>query len=117
KWKKNENLAKHLLTQQIPDSTALHIHNLNDVASMWAEIVCEYMEKGAYVQTDFQTKFLELKCTAGNNVHQFLDELHAKCDKISAVGINIEEKDYRSTIIQSLLNHLVSFASRQLATA
>ncbi|KAG2058045.1 hypothetical protein BDR06DRAFT_850928, partial [Suillus hirtellus] len=45
KWKKNENLAKHLLTQQIPDSTALCIQNLPDVASMWGEIVCEYTEK------------------------------------------------------------------------
>jgi hypothetical protein len=25
KWNKNKNLAKHLLTQRIPDSTALHI--------------------------------------------------------------------------------------------
>jgi hypothetical protein len=36
---------------------------------------------------------------------------------LSAVGVQIEEKDYRSTIIQSLPSHLANFASGQLATA
>ncbi|KAG2758123.1 hypothetical protein P692DRAFT_20867022 [Suillus brevipes Sb2] len=110
KWKKNENLTKHLLTQRIPDSTALRIRNLPDVASMRGEIIREYTEKGAYTQTDLRTKFLESKCPGGGDVC-------AKRDELSAVGVQIEEKDYQSTIIQSLPNHLVSFASGQLATA
>jgi hypothetical protein len=118
KWNKNKNLAKHLLTQRIPDSTALHIQNLVDVATMWAEIICEYTEKGVYVQTNLRTKFLELKCPSGRgDVWTFLNKLHAKQDELSAVGVVIEEKDYQSTIIQSLPNHLASFASGQLATA
>lgn len=68
KWKKNENLTKHLLTQRIPNSTALRIRNLVDVATMWAEIVREYTEKGAYVQTNLWTKFLESKCPGGGDV-------------------------------------------------
>jgi hypothetical protein len=117
KWQKNENLAKHLLTQQIPDSTALQVRNLADVATMWAEIVREYTEKGAYAQTDLQTKFLESKCTTGGDVRQFLDKLRTKRDELAAVGVSIREKDYRSTIIQSLPNHLAIFTSGQLATA
>jgi hypothetical protein len=84
---------------------------------MWAEIVCEYTEKGTYAQTDLCTKFLESKCPFGGDIRQFLDELHTKQDELSAVGIKIEEKDYCSTIIQSLPNHLASFALGQLATA
>jgi len=84
---------------------------------MWAEIVREYTEKGTYAQTDLRTKFLESKCPFGGDIWQFLDELRAKRDELSAVGVKIEEKDYHSTIIQSLPNHLASFASGQLATA
>lgn len=116
-WQKHENLAKHLLTQRIPDSTALRVRNLTDVVAMWKEIVREYTEKGAYAQTDLRTKFLESKCPGGGDVRTFLDELRAKRDELSAVGVQIEEKDYRSTIIQSLPNHLASFASGQLAAA
>ncbi|KAG2041505.1 hypothetical protein BDR03DRAFT_1007316 [Suillus americanus] len=84
---------------------------------MWAEIVREYTEKGAYAQTDLHTKFLESKCPVRGDVRQFLDELRAKRDELSAVSIDIEEKDYRSTIIQSLPNHLAIFVSGQLTTA
>ena len=48
KWQKGENMAKHLLTQCIPDSTALRVQSLYDIEAMWNEIVCEYTEKGAY---------------------------------------------------------------------
>jgi transposase InsO family protein len=117
KWLKNENLAKHLLFQRIPDSTALRVRNLTDVVAMWTEIVREYTEKGAYAQTDLRTKFLESKCPGDGDIRQFLDDLRAKRDELDAVGVQIEEKDYRSTIIQSLPSHLASFASGQLATA
>src|SRR5882757_27707 len=117
KWQKNENLAKHLLYQRIPDSTALRVRNLTDVVAMWTEIVREYTEKGAYAHTDLRTKFLESKCPGNGDIRQFLDDLRAKRDELSAVGVQIEEKDYRSTIIQSLPSHLASFASGQLATA
>jgi hypothetical protein len=116
-WQKTKNLTKHLLTQRIPDSTALRVWNLPDIVAMWMEIMHKYTEKGAYAQTDLRTKFLESKCPAGGDVHMFLDKLHTKCDELSAVGVLIEEKYYRSTIIQSLPNHLASFASSQLATA
>ncbi|KAG2054574.1 hypothetical protein BDR06DRAFT_971543 [Suillus hirtellus] len=82
-WQKYENLAKHLLTQCIPDSTALCVQNLPNIVAMWKEIMHEYTEKGAYVQTDLHTKFLESKCPAGGDIYQFLDELCAKCDKLS----------------------------------
>ncbi|KAI6095718.1 hypothetical protein F5141DRAFT_971345, partial [Pisolithus sp. B1] len=45
KWQKSENMAKHLLTQRIPDSTALRVRSLTTVAAMWNEIVREYTEK------------------------------------------------------------------------
>ena len=69
KWQKNESLAKHLLFQRIPDSTTLCVWNLTNIVAMWMEIVHEYTEKGAYVQTDLCTKFLELKCPGDSNVH------------------------------------------------
>ncbi|KIO11705.1 hypothetical protein M404DRAFT_20327 [Pisolithus tinctorius Marx 270] len=106
-----------LTTQRIPDSTALRVHSLNSIAAMWNEIVCEYTEKGAYAQTDLRTKFLNLQCPIDGDIHQFLDDLCTKRDELAAIGVQIEEKDYCSTIIQSLPKYLASFASGQLATA
>jgi hypothetical protein len=64
-WQKHKNLAKHLLTQCIPNSTALCVQHLPDIVTMWKEIVREYTKKGVYAQTDLHTKFLESKCLGG----------------------------------------------------
>jgi hypothetical protein len=67
-WKKDEALALELLTQRIPDSTIIRTSNQLTAAVIWAKIVHEYMEKGAYVQTDLYMKFLESKCVDKGDV-------------------------------------------------
>ncbi|KAF8545918.1 hypothetical protein OG21DRAFT_1380404, partial [Imleria badia] len=114
---KNEALAKHLLTQRIPDSTALRIHSLATVCGMWMEIETEYTEKGAYAQTDLRAQFLKSKLLKGAEVCHFLDGLRTKCEELAAIGVAIDQTDYRSTIIKSLPASLTNFASNQLASA
>ena len=46
KWDKDERSAKSLLTQKIPDSTLMRIHNKRTVQERWESIVTEYTEKG-----------------------------------------------------------------------
>ena len=116
-WRKNENLAKNLLTQRIPDSTALRVKSLPTVAAMWKEITREFTEKGAYAQTELRAQFLESSCPSGGDIRQFLEGLRTKREELASVGITITEQDYRSTIIKSLPNSLANFASSQLASA
>ena len=117
KWDKDERSAKSLLTQKIPDSTLMRIHNKRTVQERWEAIVTEYTEKGAYTQTDICGRFLESKCPDKGNVREFLDGLRVKREELDSVGVDIDEKDYRSTIISSLPFALANFASSQLAAA
>ena len=116
KWRKNEALVKHLLTQRIPDSTALRVCSLTTVCTMWTEIETEYTEKGTYAQTDLRAQFLESKLPKGTEVCHFLDSLQTKHEELAAVGVTIDETDYHSTIIKSLPSSLANFASNQLAS-
>jgi hypothetical protein len=116
-WQKDEALALDLLTQCIPDSTVIHTVSQPSAAAMWAEIVCEYTEKGTYAQTELHTKFLESKCPDKGDVHAWLDSLHVQKEELAQVGVAIDEKDFRSTIISSLPIYLSGFASSQLAAA
>jgi Reverse transcriptase (RNA-dependent DNA polymerase)/gag-polypeptide of LTR copia-type/Integrase core domain/GAG-pre-integrase domain/Zinc knuckle len=116
-WKKDEALALDLLTQRIPDSTVIRTASQPNAAAVWAEIVREYTEKGAYAQTDLRTKFLESKCPDKGDVRAWLDSLRVQKEELAQVGVEIDEKDYRSTIISSLPVYLSSFASSQLAAA
>ena len=116
-WEKDEHLAKSLLNQKIPDSTLMHIQSKTSVEECWKAIEKEYTEKGAYMQTELRQKFLESKCQDKANVWEFLDSLQVKREELAAVGVDIEEKDYRSTILSSLPISLANFTSAQLAAA
>ena len=116
-WDKDERSAKSLLTQKIPDSALMCIRNKKTIKERWNTITSEYTEKGAFAQTDLRTRFLESKCPDKGNVRQFLDELRMKREELATVGVDIDEKDYHSTIISSLPYSLANFASNQLAAA
>jgi hypothetical protein len=66
---------------------------------------------------ELQTKFLESKYSSKTTVCEFLDGLRVEREKLASVGVDIDEKDYRSTIISSLPYALANFASSQLASA
>ncbi len=117
RWDKDELSAKSLLTQKIPDSTLMRIHAKTLVRERWEAIVKEYTEKGAYAQTNLRVRFLETKCPEKSNVREFLDNLRVKREELASVGVDIDEKDYRSTILSSLPTVLANFASSQLAAA
>src|SRR5271169_5112119 len=116
-WDKDERSAKSLLTQKIPDSTLMRVYAKQTVLERWDAIVAEYTEKGAYAQTELRTKFLESKYSTKISVREFLDGLRVEREKLASVGVDIDEKDYRSTIISSLPISLANFASSQLASA
>lgn len=116
-WDDAEDVAKYLLTQRIPDSTVMHLESLATVAEMWTTLTTEFAQKGAYAQTDMRTAFLESKCAEGGNVRTWLSDLRTKQEELAAVGVIIDAKDYRSTILSSLPTSLSNFASNVLAAA
>jgi hypothetical protein len=116
-WKKDKALALDLLTQCIPDSTVIHTVSQPSATTVWAEIVREYTEKGTYAQTNLQTKFLESKCPDKGDICTWLDSLRVQKEELAQVSVEIDEKDYHSTIILSLPIYLSGFASSQLAAA
>jgi len=87
----------------------------NDVRERWEAVEKEYTEKGAYAQTDLRAKFLASQCPEKGNVREFLEELQTKREELVQVGVDIDKKDYLSTIISSLPFSLSNFASAQLA--
>jgi hypothetical protein len=116
-WEKDECLAKSLLTQKLPDSTLMRVRSKMTVKQWWDAIVYEYTEKGTFAQTEMRAKFLDLKCPEKGDVREFLDSLRTKREELASMGVEIDEKDYRSTIISSLPYWLANFAANQLAVA
>ena len=85
KWNKDKALTLDLLTQCIPDSTVICMSTLGNAAAMWADIVCEYTEKGTMTQTDLRTRFLESRCPEKSDIPAFLDSLRVKREELAQV--------------------------------
>ena len=64
-----------------------------------------------------RTKFLKSHCPEKGNVRKFLEGLRVKREELAHVGVDIENKDYLSTIVGSLPFALSNFASSQLTAA
>jgi len=117
RWEKDERLARSLLTQKLPDSALMCIRNKSSVKEHWDAITTEFTQKGAFAQTELRAHFLDMKCPEKGNVCEFLDSLRVKREELATVGVDIDTKDYLSTIISSLPMSLSNFASNQLAAA
>ena len=66
---------------------------------------------------ELRAHFLEMKCPNKGDIWQYLDDLHVKQEELVTMGVEIDEKDYCSTIISFLPIHLSKFALNQLAVA
>jgi len=95
----------------------MKIHTKVTVRERWEAVEKEYTEKGAYAQTDLHAKFLASRCPQKGNVREFLAELRMKREELVQVGVDIDKKDYLSTVISSLPFSLSNFVSAQLAAA
>ncbi|KAK0224834.1 hypothetical protein EDD85DRAFT_778116, partial [Armillaria nabsnona] len=58
-WQKDECSARSLMMQKISDSTLMCVHSKPTVWECWEAIVDEYMNKGAYAQTDLRNLFMD----------------------------------------------------------
>jgi hypothetical protein len=94
----------------------IHVHGKPLLKDQWDLIKNEYTLKGAFAQADLCSHFMELKCPDRGNVREFLDSLCVKKEELSTYNVTIEDKDYHSTIITSLSNHLSNFASNLLVS-
>ena len=68
-----------------------------------------------YAQTEIQAKFLMMPCPERGNAKEFLRGLRLKKEELAQVGVRISNEEYLSTIISSLPDTLINFASMQMA--
>lgn len=59
KWDKDERAARSLLTQKLPDSALMLVHNVASVSEHWKILKTKYTEKGAYARTYLRRQFLQ----------------------------------------------------------
>jgi hypothetical protein len=116
-WDQNEMVAKYLLTQCMPDSTAVHIRTITLVMDHWTKVKNEYSVKSQYAKVDLLTTFSELHCSSVSEVWTFLGQMHVKREELAAIGVEVIGKEYQSAILKSILEEMSKFASGLFTSA
>ena len=116
-WDQDEVVARYLLSQRLPDSTAVRLKALTSVVDRWNKVKSEFSIKSQYAETDLLTAFTEMRCPRGGDVRSFLGQMRVRREELAAVGVTMTEKDYRSAIIKALPEEMSKFASGLLTVA
>jgi transposase InsO family protein len=116
-WDQEEVVARYLLSQRLPDSTAVRLKAITSVKERWDKVKAEFSIKSQYAETDLLTAFNEMRCPRGGDVRAFLGSMRVKREELAAVGVTMGEKEYRSAIIKSIPDEMSKFASGLLTAA
>ena len=116
-WDQDEVMAHYLLSQHLPDLTAVCLKGLASAKEHWDKVKVEFSVKSQYAEADMLTSFLEMRCPRGGNVRLFLGSMHVKHEELVAVGVTMSDKEYWSAIIKSLPEEMSKFASGLLTAA
>jgi hypothetical protein len=99
RWAHKDVVACYLLSQRLPDLTALHLFNYPTAKACWDRLVEEHTAKSVYAQNDLEAVFFEMTCPEEGNVWTFLMDLRYKHKELVAVGMRITDKEYERTIL------------------
>jgi len=69
------------------------------------------------VQANLQQVFLEMHCTKGADVREFLTSLCYKHEELVATGVRVTNEDYKRTTLQGIPTKLGTFVSQLLSIA
>ena len=116
-WDLDETISRYMLSQRLPDSTAVRLKAITSVKDRWNKVKNEFSVKSQYAETDLLTAFNEMRCPNGGNVREFLGTMRVKREELAAVGVTMGDKEYRSAIIKALPEEMSKFASSLLTAA
>ena len=116
-WQKEDNGARYLLSQCVPDSAVLTFNSCTSFQQCWKQISDKYQAKSQYAQNDLEQVFLDMRCSKGGNVRTFLTSVRNKCEELAAVGVTITNRDYQRMVLKCIPEELAKFTTHwQLLT-
>ncbi|EMD35101.1 hypothetical protein CERSUDRAFT_97016 [Gelatoporia subvermispora B] len=85
--------------------------NGDTVAKMWDWIVGEFKDKTPLVQSNALKRFQTLCCPDNGNIAKHLDLLGKMIEELSAIGVNVSNKDYSAQILKSVPSQFADYLS------
>jgi hypothetical protein len=116
-WDRSESVMLYMLSQRLPDSTAVRLQSITTVADCWAKVTGEFSVKSQYTKIDLLSTFSKMRCSTISEVWTFLGQMRMKREELAAIGISMTPKDYQTAILKAIPEEMSKFASRLLTTS
>ena len=117
KWDYKDQITCYLLSQCLPDTTAMQVSHFKTVKECWEKVTEEFTAKSMYVKNDLEHTFLLMRCPKGGDVQAFLTSLTYKHKELAAAGVTISNKDYEHTVLKGIPDELARYAAHLLGSA
>ena len=82
-WDQDEVVSRYLLSQRLPDSTAVRLRSLKTAKERWEKVKAEFSVKSQYAEADMLASFSEMRCPQGGNVRSFLGSMQVKREDVT----------------------------------
>jgi hypothetical protein len=117
RWEYQDLVARYLLSQRLPDTTAMRLSSYTTAQMRWARVNEEFTAKSVYAQNDLEQAFFEMRCPKDGDVRTFLTSVRYKREELAAAGVRVTNRDYQRTVLRGIPEDLAKFASQLLAAA
>ena len=95
----------------------MHMVNCTCAQDHWELVTKEFQAKSKYMQANLHQSFLDMHCTRGGDVWEFLASLSYKKETLVAASMHITEREHKHTILCSIPSKLATFTSTILVMA
>ena len=104
-WKKNDNYAKHLITQNVADEPLVHIQHSSTSHTAWHNLEAIYEDKSQETAVAVIQTFWHTTAEEGDNISEHLTTLKKYWEHLNLVddsNFKIPEVQFKIVIISSL---------------
>src|SRR5712672_207841 len=107
-------VASYLLSLCLPDTIVMRLSGCCTAFEKWEAVLQDYQAKSAYTQADLHRSFMEMHCTKGEDVWEFLASLCYRREELATAGVKVTKKEYERTILCGIPSELATFTSQLL---
>ena len=115
-WTRKDQIMDYLLDQHIPKKIALDIMGFRTTKEHWDYIKKHFSAKSEHAKADLYQVFIDMKCPRNTDIWEFLNKMSTKRHELEVISVTVSDIDYQCTILRSLPNHLLAYASNTLMT-
>ena len=103
KWTMGEAVIKHAIATIIPDSLFIEVWKEATAHSMWEAVSDKREKKSRMVTVDLRQKLQAEKCSEHGDMRAHLNKLQTICEDLASMGAPVNDEDFTSIILRSVL--------------